>query len=975
MSDYPMIDRRTFIDPPARFRGAYFWSINDSLDPDRLREQIRQMKLQGQGGAFFHARDGLPDTYLADRFLRSFEAALDECTRLGMYLWLYDEDRFPSGFAGGFVVGPAPGESSRVAHPEHAALQLVRAADGRIAVEAQAAHGRFNGQPYTDLSSAQAVARFHEVGYEPYRHRFESSFGETIPGIFTDEPAYFPVPPDRSILPWGHTLEEVFRDRKGYEICDHLTSLFEEVGDYRAVRFDYWDVMTTLFEESFTSRTADWCESNGLLLTGHFWEHAYPDPRMTGSVMNNYAKMQVPGIDLLFHPDFRMESGERHFGNILIVKEASSIGHQLKKRRVMSETHGGSGWDLDFAAMKRTLDFQFALGVNMIVQHLFHYSLRGRRKRDFPPSFGSHQPWWQCYRYLGDYIGRLSCVLSAGEPVADVLVVHNATSTWTENGGEQLRVSMDSLLSALAAAQVWFELGDETVMAHHGSVDHGGRGPRLQIGASSYRVVVLPAMTTLRSSTIDLLSEFVDSGGPVFLAGSEPSLEDGRRTERPKTLLSRPSVHRITSVEAMIDQMIRIGVEHLGHDQLRGPAENLFSRRQRLHDEDLLFLCNVNANQTVSVRLPSLREEDWTEWNAMDGVCRQRTGDLVDLPPATSLLLQRLEGGTSSKAGAPRVSQRESHTIAIAPQSWEVTQVSHNVLPLKRCAVRIAGHQELGVMNAISADGKLRAILGLEPRSATARQPWMIATDRPGTPVHATYTFSIDGDPPETAFLAVEDPGRISIRLNGQPVQPDPDGTFHLDPAFRLCPAAASLRSGKNSVEVEWSDYGEDDAIEWLYIVGGFTVREGRIGPNSQLEIGEWTTQGRPYFSGTVRYSATFVLPQDSTEGGTDDSVARGALFRTNGLRAVACELVVNGEPAGILAIPPHSAEVGNLLRPGENRLELVVHNSAQNMLGPHDASQPRGFAAPDSFDGESDTTFAPTCFDGVAEIAISDTL
>ena len=59
---------------------------------------------------------------------------------------------------------------------------------------------------------------------------------------------------------------------------------------------------------------------------------------------------------------FNTEDEIEQVGNDLIVKEVSSVGNQLGKERVLSETFGASGWDLDFAEMKRVADWQFAFG-------------------------------------------------------------------------------------------------------------------------------------------------------------------------------------------------------------------------------------------------------------------------------------------------------------------------------------------------------------------------------------------------------------------------------------------------------------------------------------------------------------------------------------------------------------------------------------------------------------------------------------
>ena len=44
--------------PPAKYRPVPFWSWNEKLDPEVLREQVRQMHEAGLGGFFMHARGG-----------------------------------------------------------------------------------------------------------------------------------------------------------------------------------------------------------------------------------------------------------------------------------------------------------------------------------------------------------------------------------------------------------------------------------------------------------------------------------------------------------------------------------------------------------------------------------------------------------------------------------------------------------------------------------------------------------------------------------------------------------------------------------------------------------------------------------------------------------------------------------------------------------------------------------------------------
>ena len=91
--------------PPAKYRPVPFWSWNEKLDPEVLREQVRQMHEAGLGGFFMHARGGLQTAYLSEEWMECVNACLDEAGKLGMDAWLYDENGWPSGFGGGLVNG------------------------------------------------------------------------------------------------------------------------------------------------------------------------------------------------------------------------------------------------------------------------------------------------------------------------------------------------------------------------------------------------------------------------------------------------------------------------------------------------------------------------------------------------------------------------------------------------------------------------------------------------------------------------------------------------------------------------------------------------------------------------------------------------------------------------------------------------------------------------------------------------------
>ena len=95
--------KKTFAQPGMTYRGKPFWSWNGRLEEAEVRRQIRVFKRMGLGGGFMHSRVGLATPYLSEEWFRIVKACIDECRQHGMEAWLYDEDRWPSGAAGGLV--------------------------------------------------------------------------------------------------------------------------------------------------------------------------------------------------------------------------------------------------------------------------------------------------------------------------------------------------------------------------------------------------------------------------------------------------------------------------------------------------------------------------------------------------------------------------------------------------------------------------------------------------------------------------------------------------------------------------------------------------------------------------------------------------------------------------------------------------------------------------------------------------------
>ena len=103
----PALLAAAFASPGPEYRGAPFWSWNCKLDQARLLRQAAWLAEMGLGGWHIHARTGLDTPYLGRDFLDCVRACVDYGRdHGGLRTWLYDEDRWPSGAAGGLLVGP-----------------------------------------------------------------------------------------------------------------------------------------------------------------------------------------------------------------------------------------------------------------------------------------------------------------------------------------------------------------------------------------------------------------------------------------------------------------------------------------------------------------------------------------------------------------------------------------------------------------------------------------------------------------------------------------------------------------------------------------------------------------------------------------------------------------------------------------------------------------------------------------------------
>jgi len=907
--------RRLFRDPPTEYSTGPLWVWNDWLTEEQLRDSLRDLARQGVKQVWVHPRPGLMTPYLGEDWFRLWKVALLEAARLDMKVWIYDENSYPSGFAGGLVPDAMPESRGRglalreVKTPPAWSPDLVavfrlsgaeyenvtaQARSGAAFEEGQylvAAEVRSENSPwhgnrcYVNLLTPGVTEKFLEVTMEPYRRQLGKEFGRRVPGVFTDEPN---IRPARG-LPWAEDLPRAFERRWGYSLLAHLPSLSHPVGDWRKVRHNYYQLLHELFVERWARPNYEYCRTNRLEWTGHYWDHDWPDCRGVPDNMAMYAWHQRPAIDCLMNQ--YAEHTHAQFGNVRIVKELSSVANQVGWPRTLCEIYGAAGWDLRFEDMKRIGDWLEVLGVNTLNQHLTFLTLRGARKRDHPQSFSYHDPWWEAYHVSARYFARLSAALSQGQQINRVLVLEPTTTAWMYQGDSQQLNALGSaffdLLMALEAAQIEYDLGCEDILASHGApggqtIQVNGKtvATHLKVGRREYHTVVLPPHTeNLNRKTREL---FERTATKRYTAGPEPSRVDGALLSDAQRPAAAPDPAQLSAWRDQLIADLRQRQQAEGFSIHRAANDRgiLFHHRRQLPDGELLFLVNTSLEHPSRGTIEShlCRAEKWDLYTGKTlpyPATRHAAGltAAFELPPSGSLLLL-----LSPKAG-PAQFARETPAVLTADGPPKIRRLGPNMLTIDYVDVTAGGETKTNTYC-------YQAGQFVWKKNGWERNPWdsavqfkdeLIRRQFPAdSGFEATYTFTVEGPVPSDLAIVIERADLYRVTCNGQLVTPNPKDWW-LDKAFHRLPIASLARTGINRVTLQARPFSLFHELEPAYLLGSFTLRPTDRGfvvaPDQPLKLGR--RDKRPTHTnnpdGTMWLSAGINFEKSAGDNRPDD--------------------------------------------------------------------------------------------------------
>ncbi|MDY3251169.1 MAG: glycosyl hydrolase [Candidatus Choladocola sp.] len=567
-----------FKSPSSWYRGTPFWSWNCKLDEKILEEQIPIFREMGFGGFYSHVRTGLDTEYLGEEFFSCIKKSVDLAEKNGIRAWIYDEDRWASGSAGGLVTkqkeyrqkyllftpfsyeqkGPEPAGRGFLQQPCRSCEGVLlarydvqlddkgclkrysilkageRAADSEWFAYLETARDNewYNNQTYSDTLKKEAVECFVHITYDKYKSVLKEKIGKEVPAFFTDEPQfsfkhYLPSAKSKTdvTMPWTDDLEESFLKKYGYSLLERLPEVFWELPEQKVseCRYEFHNHIADRFVEAYFQTISEWAKQNHVHFTGHLMEEPslQSQTKAVGDAMRAYPYMDIPGIDML-----------RYDLEYTTVKQAQSVAHQYAREGLTGELYGVTGWDCDFRDYKFCGDWQAALGVIHRVPHLAWMSMEGEAKRDFPASIFYQSPWYKEYHYIEDHFARVAVAMTQGKPCVRIGVIHPVESFWLHCGPDRetlpARKQMDDNFLRFAEWMllntVDFDYISEALIPELQAQNDG----KMMIGAMTYELIIVPGCETLRSSTVAMLKEFLHLGGKVLFLGSKPVYQDGK---------------------------------------------------------------------------------------------------------------------------------------------------------------------------------------------------------------------------------------------------------------------------------------------------------------------------------------------------------------------------------------------------------------------------------------------------------------
>ena len=938
-----------FKNPEPVYRGTDFWMLNGKLCEEEIAFQMEEMHKQGIHSFIARTYIGLQSDYPGREFKKQLRCIIDTAKMYGMKVYLQ----------AGYMPEAVPDL------PKEYSLHYIVPEKEGCESDTGTVFTRHNGYVYTDvpaedllnLFDKRVVDSYLKATYEDVWSEFSDEWGGTIESIWVDEPSY-----RADYLPWPPNLADEFIKKFGYDIREKIYLLYENEEGYEKVRYDYRTLLRDLMEESYFKRLAKWCKKHNLKASGHLMMEDTLRQQIlrAGAVMPYYKYFDIPGMDVLncrmewkdapIHPDDELKMRSALYQTTL---QCVSAAYQAGKEHILCEMYACTSENMNFRNMLYMFDEYAAMGINHRCIHAMFYSLKGQRKRAYPPHIHYYQPYWEKYSLVNEYCARVSAFISNGRPAAKTLILHPLETAYIiykgdlaggQNPGKDMyaydRV-IYKMLHILKSSQIDVHYGDFKTIADTGYVKDG----MLYVGEMCYDTVVLPCLDVISGDVMDILRRFAKENGKIVIYKKAPVLLDGIKNPT----VGKELLDAGTSVFAEDLPSLLRELEKKKEYIIEGAESADILVNRRLGEEsDYYMLFNTSCMKSADIVLKAkgdfgVKIYDATSGTVSDFASVSENGFTraeVSIAAGSSVLLELVRGVKEEFTNRNTVS-----AVIEIPETkpWEITEREENCAPLEYCSYKKENGEFAGELPVLAVNELLK---------------------REGYCGKVTLRYKITSENDfNKLFLVTEYTDGVEFYINSERIEVKECGYF-LSKDFKKLLLKDVIKKGENYIDVclvytplsktrsaltSLFEEQKGSELENMYLTGDFyvnayadTCQNGDVLINRNYTISrmperlytykELTVSGFPFYSGSIRLEKKFSCMKHKDES---------FFIKINTMNAGVGEVYINGVNAGVILRTPFECDITELVRDGENTVSVRLMSTIRNTIGPF--HNPRG--------------------------------
>lgn len=624
--------------------------------------------------------------------VREFKNAMKAMEDKGIAFWIYDENGYPSGYAGGETLKghrelEAKGfymRRSVTYEPRHATFHLDDESDkivwaAKYPMETPGMHesyvqfDKMIPVPFTDtfcetdlrekeaffvfcvkpayegshcthnvcsysryvnVMNPRAIRRFIDLCFEPIAEEIPDAFERTT-AIFTDEPSLqvgYARPYETwpyALAPWVDGLFEEYEKEYGVSMLPYLPLLFEGSTNAYPIRVNFYRLVGKLIARAYSGQLAAWCEAHG----GRFSGHYLGEESICGHVKDYGSYIEV--VRQASYPGL----------DVLSCYPEIYDYNTAKHPQIVARKKGTNGMMVEICPFceQETFAKDHLENMSGVMGILYMSGVRVTNSY-YSSNFEEYSPeklkGWKGYMHkdeanaFNEYVGRMGYMLDD---------LSNDCNTFVYYGIEDVQAKMvpqntafsgpetaaDHSTSAITRAI--YEAGHDFYYADRDDfVDAANSGDQPTISGHPVKTVIVPALDVLYDDAYEALKTLASKGVRVLFLDKTPRFGTSLPVERPERTDFEPV--GTEEILAYLD-------EHDGDFTVdAGGAMILKSRFQK--DGREMWMIDNNTRSSVDAVLNHVSKKNAKLYNPVDGsvtdICM---GDTVKIQSFRSLFV------------------------------------------------------------------------------------------------------------------------------------------------------------------------------------------------------------------------------------------------------------------------------------------------------------------------------------------------